>query len=157
MPSLTAWDTAVQSVQAQMENCPVDSNSEQPVQKLAVKLFTDLQSNYNLDGSAAMVVWDRHVKGVTESDSSTRAQPELLLCDRHTAAANVVTVVQATSTLAKFNNQFDVAFQLRQRVEQLRRSQPRRSSWVLAAVGSTSVEIWQIKQVTALRLLVLFV
>ena len=120
MPSLTAWDTAVQSVQAQMENCPVDSNSEQPVQKLAVKLFTDLQSNYNLDGSAAMVVWDRHVKGVTECDSSTRAQPELLLCDRHTAAINVVTVVQATSTLAEFNNQFDVAFQLQQRLEQLR-------------------------------------
>ncbi|DBA84044.1 TPA: hypothetical protein ACH3X1_006526 [Trebouxia sp. C0004] len=62
-------------------------------------------------------------------------------------AANIVSVVEAKSTLIEANNHVDVAFQLGQRVKQLQRSQRKRSSWVLAAVGSTSVEIWHIKQV----------
>ncbi len=156
MADMTALDIAVRSVKAQMEDCPVDGNTVQPVQKLVVRLFTDLQSSSNLDGSAAMVMWDTHVKGVTVSDSSIRAKPDLLLCDTYTEAANVVTVVEATNTLAEAHNRVDIAFQLQQRVEQLQRSQPRRSFWVLAAVGNTSVEIWHIKQVCALHLHVLF-
>ncbi|KAL0045605.1 hypothetical protein WJX82_011169 [Trebouxia sp. C0006] len=61
-------------------------------------------------------------------------------------AANVVPVVEATSTLTEANNHVAVAFQLGQRVKQLQSSQTKRSSWVLAAVGSTSVEIWHIQQ-----------
>jgi len=155
MPDMRALEVAVQSVKGQTEVCPVHGSTEEPVQKLVIRLFTDLQSSFHLDGSAAMVMWDAHLKGLTLSDSSIRAKADLLLCDMYTEAAHVVSVVQAKSTLAKVNNHVDVTFQLQQRVEQLQRSQPRRSSWVLAAVGNTSVEIWHIKQVCALHLHVL--
>ncbi len=110
MPDTTALDIAVQSLKAQMEFCPVDGNTEEPVQQLIIRLFTDLKSSFDLDGSAAMVVWDTHLKGLTVSDSSIRAKPDMLLCDTYTEAANVVSVVQAKSTLAEANNYVDIAF-----------------------------------------------
>ena len=102
-----------------------------------------------------MLVWDTHLQGLAVSDSSIRAKPDMLLCDAYAEAANIVSVVEAKSTLMEANNHIDVAFQLSQRVEQLQRCQANRSSWVLAAVGNTSVEIWLIKQVSVLHLLFL--
>ena len=78
-----------------------------------------------------MAVWDMQLKGLAVTDSSIRANLDLLLCDTYTEAANLVSVVKAKSTLAEANNHVDVAFQLQQRVERLRQFQPRRSSWVL--------------------------
>ena len=122
MPDTTVLDTAVDSLKAQLELCPVDGNTEEPVQQLIIRLFTDLKSSFDSDGSAAMVVWDTHLKGLTVSGSSIRAKPDMLLCDTYTEATNVVSVVEAKSTLAEANNHTDVAFQLQQRVQQLQRS-----------------------------------
>ena len=47
----------------------------------------------------------------------------MLLCGAYAEAANVVSVVEAKSTLMEANNHAHVAFQLSQRVEQLQRSQ----------------------------------
>jgi len=155
MPDTHALEAAAHSVKQQMEDCPVDGRSEEPVQKLVIKLFTDLRSCFSLHGRAAMLVWDTHLQGLAVSDSSIRAKPDMLLCDTYAEAANVVSVVEATSTLTEANNHVAVAFQLGQRVKQLQSSQTKRSSWVLAAVGSTSVEIWHIQQVCLLHLLFL--
>ena len=155
MPDTHALEAAAQSLKQQMEDCPVDGKLEEPVQKLVVKLFTDLHSCFSLHGRAAMLVWDTHLQGLAVSDSSIRAKPDMLLCDTYAEAANVVTVVEAKSTLTEANNHVAVAFQLGQRVEQLQTSQTKRSSWVLAAMGSTSVEIWHIQQVCVLHLLFL--
>lgn len=100
-------------------------------------------------------MWDTQLQGLAVSDSSIGARPDMLLCDAYAEAAHVVSVVAATSTLADATNHIDVAFQLHQRVDQLQMSQAQRSSWVLAAVGNTSVEIWHIKQVLSLHLLLL--
>lgn len=155
MPVTHALEAAAQSLKQQMEDRPLDGKLEEPVQKLVIKLFTDLQSCFCLHGRAAMLVWDTHLQGLAVSDSSIRAKPDMLLCDTYAEAANVVTVVAAKSTLTEANNHVAVAFQLGQRVEQLQTSQTKRSSWVLAAVGSTSVEIWHIQQVCLLHLLFL--
>ena len=156
MPDTQALEAAAQSLKQQMENCPVDGSSESPVQKLVIKLFTDMHSGFNLHGRAAMLVWDTHLQGLAVSDSSIRAKPDMLLCQGYAEAANVVSVVvEAKSSLIEANNRVDVAFQLAQRVEQLQRSQKKRSSWVFAAVGNTSVEIWHIKQVSLLHVLFL--
>lgn len=153
MPDIQALEAAAQSLKQQMEDCPVDGSSEGPVQKLVIKLFTDMRSGFNRHGRAAMLVWDTHLQGLAVSDSSIRAKPDMLLCDAYAEAANIVSVVEAKSSLIEANSHVDVAFQLGQRVEQLQRSQTKRSSWVLAAVGYTSVEIWHIKQVSLLHLL----
>ena len=87
-----------------------------------------------------MLMWDTHLQGLAVSDSSIRAKPDMLLCDANAEAANIVSVVEAKSILIEANNHVDVALQLGQRVEQLQRSQIKHSSWVLAAVGNTSVE-----------------
>ena len=155
MPDTQTLEAAARSLKQQMEDCPVNGNSEGPVQKLVIKLFTDMHSGFNVHGHAAMLVWHTHLQGLAVSDSSIRAKPDMLLCDAYAEAANVVSVVEAKSTLAEANNHVDVAFQLGQRVEQLQMSQTKRSSWVLAAVGNTSVEIWHIKQVSLLHLLFL--
>ncbi len=155
MPDTQALEAAAQSLKQQMENYPVDGSSESPVQKLVNKLFTDMHSGFNLHGRAAMLVWDTHLQGLAVSDSSIRAKPDMLLCQGYAEAANVVSVVEAKSSLIEANNRADVAFQLAQRVEQLQRSQKKRSSWVFAAVGNTSVEIWHIKQVSLLHVLFL--
>ena len=52
----------------------------------------------------------------------------MLLCDAYAKAANIVSVVEAKSTVTEANNHVDVAFQLRQQVEQLQMSQTKRSS-----------------------------
>ena len=154
MPDTYALEAAAaQSLKQQMEDCPVDGKLEEPVQKLVIKLFTDLHSCFSLHGRAAILVWDTHLQGLA-SDSSIRAKPDMLLCDTYAEAANIITVVIAKSTLTEANNHVAVAFQLGQRVEQLQSSQTKRSSWVLAAMGSTSVEIWHIQQVCLLHLLI---
>lgn len=150
MPDTHALDAAARSLKQQMEDCPVDSKSEQPVQKLVIKLSTDLHSCFSLHGHAAMLVWDTRMQGLAVSDSSVRAKPDMLLCDTYAEAANVVSVMEAKSTLTETNNHVAVAFQLCQRVEQLQSFQTKRSSWVLAAV-----EIWRIQQVCLLHLLFL--
>ena len=155
MPDTYVLEAAGQSLKQQMEDHPVDGKLEEPVQKLVIKLFTDLQSCFSLPGRAAMLVWDTHSQGLAVSDSSIRAKPDMLLCDTYTEAANVAAVVEAKSTLTEANNHVAVAFQLGQRVEQLQSSQTKRTSWVLAAVGSTSVEIWHIQQVCVLHLRVI--
>ena len=73
MPDTQALEAAAQSLKQQMEDCPVDSSSEGPVQKLVIKLFTDMHSGFNLHGRAAMLVWDTHLQGLAVSDSSIRA------------------------------------------------------------------------------------
>ena len=88
-----------------------------------------------------MLVWDTHLQGLAVSDSSIRAEPDMLLFDAYAEAANIVSVLEAKSTLIEANSHVDVEFQ---RVEQLQRSQLKHSSWVLVAVGKTYVEIWHI-------------
>ena len=44
MPDTHALEAAAQSLKQQMEDCPVDGKLEEPVQKLVVKLFTDLHT-----------------------------------------------------------------------------------------------------------------
>lgn len=133
-------------LEATDEHLSYQCNAEGPGHKLIVRLSKDLHDGFSLDKAAAMLVWDTHLQGLTASDSSIRAQPGLLLCDTHQKAANVVAVVAATSTLMDSSTQADVAFQLKQRVEQLKGSQPQRNSWVFAVVGNTSVELWQINR-----------
>lgn len=95
-----------------------------------------------------MLVWDTHLQGLAVSDSSIRAEPDMLLCDAYAETANIVSVLEAKSTLIEANSHADEAFQLGQRVEQLQRSQIKHSSWVLVAVGKMYEEIWHIKQIS---------
>ena len=44
MPDTHALEASAQSLKQQMEDCPVDGKLEEPVQKLVVKLFTDLHT-----------------------------------------------------------------------------------------------------------------
>ena len=147
MPDAQALAAAAQSMKQQLEDCPCEGDTDDPVQKLILRLFTDLHAGFSVPGSAAMLVWDTHLQGVTVSDSSVRARPDMLLCDTYREPAHVVSVVEAKSDLSGANNHVDVAFQLGQRVDQLQMSQTNRGAWVFAAVGSTSVEIWHMKQV----------
>ena len=90
-----------------------------------------------------MPVWDTHLQGLAVTDSSIRAEPDMLLFDAYAEAANIVSVLEAKSTLIwtlieanstliwtliEANGHVDVAFQLGQRVEQLQRSQLKHSS-----------------------------
>lgn len=59
-----------------------------------------------------MLVWDTHLQGLAVSDSSIRAKPDMLLCQGYAEAANVVSVVEAKSSLIEANNRVDVAFSL---------------------------------------------
>ena len=80
-------------------------------QALFASVIIHLQSGQQTSNeNIVLMKMDTHVKGVTVSDSSIRAKPDLLLCDTYTEAANVVSVVQAKSTLAEANNYVDIAF-----------------------------------------------
>ena len=148
MPNAEVMAAAVLSMQQQLEKTPAVGNKEDPVQQLVHSLFSNLHDGFVPAGHPAMLIWDTHQKGLTVSDSSLRAKPDLLLCDTYAEAANVVTVVEAKSTLNDPHHYQDVAFQLRQRMEQLYWSQPRRAFWVMAAVGTQYVEIWRMDQVS---------
>lgn len=119
MPDTQALAAAAQLLKQQMDFCPVDGHMEEPIQKLVIKLFTDLHTGYSVHGSAALLVWDTHPQALAVNDSSVRAEPDMLLCVTYKEAANVVSVVVVTSTLTEFNNHCDVAYQLSQRVGQL--------------------------------------
>lgn len=56
-----------------MECCPADGHLEEPIQKLIIKLFTDLHTGCSVHGSAALLVWDVHAQGLVVNDSSVES------------------------------------------------------------------------------------
>ena len=69
------------------------------MQSLLVSLFQHMRERQLQHGNTAMIVWDTHTKGLAVSSSSSRAKPDLLLCKEESAAANVVTVLEAKPNL----------------------------------------------------------
>lgn len=117
-------------------------SSEAPVQDAMVSVFQSMHDTQQQQRQPAMLVWDSHAHGLAISGSSSRAKPDLLLCDTFEAPANIVTVVEAKPSLNNSSHAKEAAFQVNQRVQQLRSVQSRRVSWVLAAVGAKAVDIW---------------
>ena len=96
MPTANVFSRAASA----LNNMPAASgSSEAPVQEAMVSLFKCMHDVQQRQGQPAMLVWDSHAHGLAISGSSSRAKPDLLLCDAFEVPVNIVTVVEAMPCL----------------------------------------------------------
>ena len=147
----TLVDNAAVALGAQLQKLPALGDKEEPVQRLLMAVLNNMSESHaellrqQSGDRRPLLVWDTHSKGLTVSSNSISAKPDVLLCDRFEAAANVVSIVEAKPKLGSRPKEVQAAFQIAQRLAQLHDYQPSRGSWWVGLIGADYVDIWHIQ------------
>ena len=116
-PTLVA--SAAIALEAQLQKQPATGEREGPLQQALMAVLK------NMSASHAELL---------------RQQPgdrcHALLCDRFEAAANVVSIIEAKCNLGSRSMEVQSAFQIAQRLSQLKPSQPSRRSWWVGLISA---------------------
>ena len=148
-PRLVA--SAATALEAHLQSRPALGDREEPVQELLIAILENMRESHaellrqQPGQRQPFLVWDTHSTGLTVSSKAISAKPDVLCCDCFEGASNVVSIIEAKRNLRTRPMQVQGAYQIAQRITQLKPFQPSRGSWWVGLIGADYVEIWHIQ------------